>query len=84
MNDLAILLLAFGIPVSIVLVLYALHEIWERLRWKRVYKDLADIADMDEGRKRWRRFLREEGYEDKITLRQMEETFQSVWKNTRN
>ena len=50
MNDLFALILAFGIPVSIVLVLYEVHELRERLRWNRMWKDLANIADMDEGR----------------------------------
>ena len=83
MNELFTLILAFGIPVAILLVWYSLLEFWEHLRWKRMWKDLANIADMDDGRVRWRQFLREEGYEDKITLRQIEETFQSAWQKTR-
>ena len=84
MNDLFILILAFGIPVAIVLVYCEIHEFREHQRWKRVYKDLADIADMDKGRVRWHRFLREEGYEETIPLPKVEEMFQRIWKDTRN
>lgn len=84
MNDLLTLLLAFGIPVAILLVLYELHQFWERLRWKRMWKDLADIANEDQGRKRWHQFLREEGYEETIPLPKVEEMFQRMWKDTRN
>ena len=84
MNDLLTLLLAFGIPVAILLVLYELHQFWERLRWKRMWKDLADIANENQGRKRWHRFLREEGYEETIPLPKVEEMFQRMWKDTRD
>ena len=83
MNDLFTLILAFGIPVAILLVLYEVHEFRERLRWKRMWKDLANITDMDEGRKRWYRFLIEEGYEETIPLPKVEEMFQEMWKDTR-
>lgn len=76
MNDLFILILAFGIPVSILLLLYQIHEFRESQRWKRLRKDLADIANMDKGRVRWHRFLREEGYEETIPLPKAEEMFQ--------
>ena len=82
MNDWTILLLAFGIPVVLLLVWHVVREIRERLSWNRMWKDLADIANMDKGRARWHHFLREEGYEETIPLPKAEEMFQKMWKDT--
>ena len=83
MNDLFILILAFGIPVAILLVLYEVHEFRERLRWKQMWKDLADIAEMDKGRVRWHQFLRNDDSEHQIALPETEQIFQGIWKDTR-
>lgn len=84
MNDLFILILAFGIPVSILLLLYQIHELRESQRWKRLRKDLADIAEMDKGRVRWHRFLREDGRGHEAALPKIEEVFRGIWKDTRD
>ena len=84
MDNLTILLLALGILAVLLLVWYAVHKIRERLRWARMWVDLRDITDKDEGRDRWHRFLRDEGCEDKIALPKVEEMFQGMWKDTRD
>ena len=84
MSDLSILLLAFGIAVVLLLVWHVVREIRSRLRWNRMWKDLVVIADMNEGRERWHRFLREDGNEHKIPLPKAEEMFQKMWKDTRD
>ena len=84
MNDLMILLLAFGIPLAILLVWYAVREFLEYLRWHRMWKDLVDIADIEEGRKRWHRFLREDGRGHEAALPKIEEVFQGMWRDTRD
>ena len=82
MDNLTILLLALGILAVLSLVWYAVREIQNRLRWSRMWEDLRDITDMDEGRERWHQFLREDGREDKIALPEMEKMFQGIWKDT--
>ena len=84
MDNLTILLIGFGVPAGILLVWYAFHKIRDRLRWARMWVDLRDIADKDEGRERWHQFLRDEGCEDKIALPKVEEMFQGMWKDTRD
>ena len=84
MNDLAILLLAIGIPAGILLVWYAVREFQCRLRWRRMWADMVDITDMDEGRERWHRFLKEGGKGHKIALPKTEGIFQGIWRGTRN
>ena len=84
MDNLTILLLALGIPAVLLLVGYAVLKIRDRLRWARMWVDLRDITDKDEGRERWHQFLRDEGCEDKIALPKAEEMFQGMWKDTRD
>ena len=45
---------------------------------------MLDIADMDEGRKRWHQFLRNDGSEYQIALPEAEKIFQEIWKDTRS
>ena len=84
MSNLTILLLALGISAGILLVRYAIREFRKRLRWHRMWEDLVDIADKDEGRERWHRFLREDDNEHKIPLPKIEKMFQGMWKDTRD
>lgn len=83
MSDLSTLLLAFGISLAIFLLWHVVREIRSRLRWNRMWKDLVDIDDIDEGRERWHRFLREDGNEHKIPLPKIEEIFQGMWRDSR-
>ena len=84
MSDLTLLLLALGIPIGLLLVWYVVRELLKRLRWDRMWKDLLDIADMDEGRERWHRFLRDDGSEHQIALPETEKIFQGMWRDTRS
>ena len=49
-----------------------------------MWVDIENIADIDEDRERWHKFLREDGSEDKIALPKTEEIFQGIWKDTRD
>lgn len=75
MDNLTILLLAFGIPAVLLLLRHAVCEFKYRLRWDRMREDLVDIAGMDERRERWHQFLRGDGNGHKIPLQKVEECF---------
>ena len=83
MSDLSILLLAFAVPVGILLVRYAFREFRDRLHWHRMRKNLVDIVDMYEERERCHQFLREDGNKHKVPLPKVREMFQGIWKDTR-
>ena len=83
MDNWITLLLAFGIPVGILLAWYAFREFRKRLQWHRMWNDMENLADIDEGRERWHRFLREDGRGHEAALPKIEEVFRGIWKDTR-
>ena len=84
MDNWITLLLAFGIPVGILAAWYAFREFRVKYQWHKMWVDMENLADIDEGRERWHRFLKEDGRGHEAALPKIEDVFQGIWKDTRD
>ena len=84
MNNWITLLLAFGIPVGILAAWYLVKEFKEKRQWHKMWNDMENLANIDEGRERWQRFLKETDTEHKIPVSEAENIFKELWRDTRD